>query len=365
MPSIPMRSRHARISAPVLALMLLTTPGCDAPVADAAPSTAPAFTTTNQVSGTDALLIGISPVDDRVVWISGARGTWLRTVDGGATWEVGQVPGADSLQFRDVHAIDEDTAWLLSIGNGSQSRIYRTIDGGETWALQFMGDDPRGFYDCFDFWDERRGIVIGDEVDGEVSMLATYDGGETWSAVPSGRLPVAQPGEGSFAASGTCLVAGSEGRAWAVASNPDYGRLLRTIDYGESWSVDTLPLTVRAGVGPQSVSFRDDSHGMVLQGGADSRPTDVGAAYSADGGHTWTPRTRPPLTVGVWGATYVPGSDPPTLVAVSPSGAALTTDEGLTWSTIDANDYWTVGFASPDAGWAVGRNGRITKLSGF
>jgi photosystem II stability/assembly factor-like uncharacterized protein len=352
----------------MLGLALLVLSACTTGEAGRAETSEPpprAIGALDQPSGTDALLIGIDPVDESVVWIAGTRGTWLRTTDGGVHWEVGQVPGADSLQFRDVHALDRDRAWLLSIGNGSDSRIYHTADGGSTWSLQFQGDDPRGFYDCIDFWDADHGIVIGDEVDGAVSMLETVDGGARWTRVASSRLPAAQPGEGSFAASGTCLTTGPDGRAWIVASNPEHARLLRTTDYGISWAVDTLPLTVRAGVGPQSVAFRDGMHGVVLQGGADAEATDAGAAFSDDGGVTWVARTRPPLTVGVWGSAWVPGTTPATLVAVSPSGAAYTRDDGRSWVTIDANDYWTVGFASAGAGWAVGRNGRITKLSGF
>jgi photosystem II stability/assembly factor-like uncharacterized protein len=349
-----------------LALCLLTAVGCQAPEAGPSPGVdLVAPYAVEQQSGTDALLIGVSPVDDNVVWVAGTRGTWVRTVNGGETWETGQIPGADSVQFRDVHAVDANTAFVLSIGFGDDSRIYRTDDAGENWDLQFMGEDPRGFYDCFDFWGSDRAVAIGDEIDGTVSMLSTENGGESWEKVPTGRLPAAQEGEGSFAASGTCLVTRPGGLAWIVASNPVVGRLLHTDNYGESWMVDTLPLTVRAGSGPQSVSFRDDSHGMVFQGGDSSEPTDVSAAYSEDGGATWTPRARPPLEVGVWGATYVPGSSPATLIAVSPSGATFTLDEGMSWAAINDNDYWAVAFASPDAGWAVGRNGRITKLTGF
>ena len=72
---------------------------------------------TPQVSNTSALLIAVSAVTDSIAWVSGSGGTWLRTIDGGTTWQAGKVPGADSLQFRDVHAIDADHAWLLSIGN--------------------------------------------------------------------------------------------------------------------------------------------------------------------------------------------------------------------------------------------------------
>ncbi|MGH8437060.1 MAG: WD40/YVTN/BNR-like repeat-containing protein, partial [Pseudomonas sp.] len=155
------------------------------------PPAAAQVTRTEQTSGTTALLIAVSPVNERVVWVSGTQGTWLRTLDGGATWQSGRVSGADSLQFRDVHGVDANTAYLLSIGSGDQSRIYKTMDAGKTWTLQFTNTEPQGFYDCFDFWDARRGIVIGDAIDGKIAMLVTTDGGASWTRVPAEALPPA------------------------------------------------------------------------------------------------------------------------------------------------------------------------------
>lgn len=321
-------------------------------------------TRTEQVSGTDALLIAVSPVDDNVVWVSGQRGTWLRTIDGGKAWQSGQVPDATELQFRDVHAVDASTAYLLSIGNGPQSRIYKTTDAGATWTQQFVNDDPQGFYDCFDFWDARRGLVIGDSSDGKVAVLTTTDGGSTWTRIPPVTLPPAPPGEGSFAASGTCLRTRPGGRAWIVASNPAQGRVLQTTDFGKTWTAVNLPITTHEGVGPQSISFSDDLHGIVLGGGNTAQPDDVLAAVTADGGRTWTPRTRPPLPRGIWGGTFVPGANPATVVAVGPDGAVYSRDGGTTWTAIDAQNYWSIAFAS-STGWAVGAQGRITRLSGF
>jgi photosystem II stability/assembly factor-like uncharacterized protein len=320
---------------------------------------------TPQTSGTTALLIAVSPVNERVVWASGSLGTYVRTTDGGATWTAGRVPGADSLQFRDVHAVDANTAYLLSIGNGNQSRIYKTTDAGAHWARQFTNPDSAGFYDCMDFWDAKRGLVIGDALGAKIAILTTVDGGAHWTRVPAASLPAAQPNEGSFAASGTCLVTRPGGHAWIVASNPDHGRVLHTANFGKTWSVDTLPITTRAGVGPQSIGFRDARHGFALGGGNAAKPGDKFTAVTSDGGHTWTPRASPPLATGVWGGVYVPGAARPTIVAVSPSGAVWSADEGATWTAIDALNYWSVGFASARAGWAVGTQGRITKLSGF
>jgi len=320
---------------------------------------------TDQTSGTNALLIAVSPVNERVVWVSGSLGTWLRTTDGGDTWQSGRVSGADSLQFRDVYAVDASTAYLLSIGSGSQSRIYKTTDAGQHWALQFTNRDSAGFFDCMDFWDANHGILIGDAVNGAVAMLSTTDGGAHWTRVPPASLPAAQPNEGSFAASGTCLVTRPGGRAWLVASNAEHGRVLRTTDFGKTWAVDTLPITTRAGSGPQSIGFRDDRNGIALGGGNAAQTGDMLAASTNDGGRTWTARVSPPLKTGVWGGVYVPGASRSTVVAVGPSGAVFSRDEGASWTVIDTLNYWSVGFASPRAGWAVGTRGRITKLSGF
>jgi len=323
---------------------------------------------TDQVSNTNALLIGVSPVSEKVVWVAGIRGTWLRTLDGGASWQAGRVPGADSLQFRDVQGVDERTAYLLSIGDGDQSRIYKTRDGGATWSLQFTNPEPKGFYDCMDFWDERRGMVIGDAVAGSIAILTTSDGGEHWARIPPDRLPPAQEGEGSFAASGTCLTVRPGGHAWIVMSNPERARVLHTADYGATWSFSWLPIQVRPAVGPTSVSFRDAEHGVVMGSQSGSQPGDTlqaMAALTSDGGKSWARVSNPPLPRGVWGGGFVPGTPAPTLIAVGPDGAAYSRDEGKTWMTIDALNYWSVAMASPWAGWAVGTRGRITKLSGF
>ena len=313
-----------------------------------------ALSAVSQTSGTTQLPIGVSPVNERVVWVSGTGGTYLRTSDGGATWQVGRVPGADTLQFRDVYAVDSNTAWLLYIGNSALSRIYFTRDAGRTWTLQFTNVEPKGFYDCLDFWSPRRGIAISDAVDGQTVVITTTDGGERWRRIPAAELPAALPGEGSFAASGTCVVTGPGGHAWVAAGTP-MARLLHTADYGRTWSVDTIPLS-----GIASVSFRDLVNGIVL--GSDST---AATASTHDGGRTWVRGGPPPFALGVYGGVYVPGTRRPTVVAVGPGGSAYSRDDGATCIAIDGIAYWAVACASPRAGWAVGPRGRITRLGGF
>ena len=102
-----------------------------------------------QAAPTEVHLRGLCAVDQNVAWASGSKGTFLRTVDGGETWHLAQVPGAEELDFRDVEALDGQTAWLLSIGDDSKSRIYKTTDAGKRWTLQFQ-NQTTGFR-CYDF----------------------------------------------------------------------------------------------------------------------------------------------------------------------------------------------------------------------
>src|SRR5438067_10796285 len=104
-----------------------------------------------QAVRSDADFRGLCVVSADVVWVSGTKGTFARTTDAGKTWTVGTVPGADRLNFRDVEASGEATAYLMSAGPGEDSRIYKTMDGGKTWLLQFKNPDREAFFDALAF----------------------------------------------------------------------------------------------------------------------------------------------------------------------------------------------------------------------
>ena len=99
----------------------------------------------SQPSGTRASFRGLSVVDAKTVWVSGTRATFLRTTDGGATWKLDSIAGADSLDLRDIHAFDANTAVAISAGpaeNGA-AKIFRTVDGGGTWTTAYTTEIGR------------------------------------------------------------------------------------------------------------------------------------------------------------------------------------------------------------------------------
>src|SRR2546428_5350424 len=131
---------------------------------------------TPQESGVTVRFYAVSPVDARVVWASGNLGTFARTLDGGQTWVSRVVPGAETLQFRDVEGVSKDVAYLLAAGVGENSRIFKTEDAGNTWTEQIRNTDPNGFWDCFAFWTPRRGILMGDSVNNRFPVHRVTDG---------------------------------------------------------------------------------------------------------------------------------------------------------------------------------------------
>lgn len=311
-----------------------------------------------QQGGTTQRLQAVSPVSDVVVWASGTGGTFALTTDGGTTWRSGRVPGADSLEFRDVQGVSDRTAYLLSSGNGAASRIYRTDDGGATWTLQFQNADSAAFYDCFAFWDANNAIAMSDQVKGRFPVLRTADG-KTWVDIGN-QMPAAQEGEGAFAASGTCVATHGREHGWISTGAAAKSRILLTTDRGDTWSAHDVPIVQgTATSGSFSIAFRDSLNGIVVGGDLQAPGTTQNVARSSDGGRTWKLATSTPFAGAAFGVAYAEGK---TVVATGPGGAAWSTDEGATWTVIpDQKNYWAVAFAGR-TGWLVGTGGRILKV---
>lgn len=314
-----------------------------------------------QPSGTAARLRGVSAVDGRIAWASGTGGTILRTVDGGKSWERRPVAGALELDFRDIEAVGDRTAYALSIGEGSLSRIYKTKDGGASWALKHKNSDPKGFLDALAFWDADHGIALGDPVEGRFVILATDDGGGTWTRIEPGGMPPALAGEGAFAASGTCLIVRGDRSAWFGTGG---GRVFRSDGRGRTWTVHTTPIPARnSSSGIFSLAFWDADHGVAV--GGDYKEPDRNAkvcALSSDGGRTWRlPGGNQPS--GYRSAVVrVPGSKGPTLIAVGPTGTDRSDDGGESWAKLSGPGFHAMAMAEPTSGWAVGDQGRIARF---
>ena len=320
---------------------------------------------TPQKSGSTAELRGVAVFDANRAWATGADGTVLRTLDGGGSWDRITIPGGEKLDFRDVEVLPNGPVLVLSSGPGDLSRIYRTTDGGKTWKLVHTNPDNDGFYDAMAFWDDKHGVVVGDPVGKRFVTPLTSDGGLTWAPPPPGAMSEAFEGEGAFAASGTCLsVLKGTLQGWFVTGGARMARVFRTIDRGKSWSSAPNPQPAgNASSGLFSVAFLDPKIGFAV-GGNYKEPALAGlnGTRSTDGGRTWRP--VPVSMSGFFSAVVAIPTTPPTrLLAVGPTGTAVSDDRGVTWQKVDATPLNAVAFSNAAAGWAVGPKGTIVRFT--
>jgi photosystem II stability/assembly factor-like uncharacterized protein len=302
----------------------------------------------------------VQAVSEKVVWVSGTGGSCLRTVDGGVTWEILPVPGAERLDFRGLAAFDDQTALLMSSGDGSQgmARIYRTGDGGKAWELVFEDKEKGAFFDNICFWDKTNGMVAGDSVEGKFYALKTADGGRTWARLAGDTLPTPLPGEGAFAAGNSSMRMQGTSKVWISSGAAERSRVFISENRGMTWQIVETPMPAGESAGVFGMWFWDAEHGIGV-GGDYKKPRDPGdnIILTSDGGRTWTKGTPTTPPGHKESAVMLPGDR---LLAIGPSGTSLSTDFGKTWQGVDSLTFHGVS-AVGDACWAVGNRGVIAK----
>jgi photosystem II stability/assembly factor-like uncharacterized protein len=331
-------------------------------------------------SGTTAGLRGIHAVGGGVAWASGTNGTVLRTEDGGYEWQsCAAPPDSAKLDFRGIWAWDANTAIAMSSGPGDASRLYQTTDGCSHWTPVLVNSDKDGFWDAVVFKSRMKGYLLGDPVNGRFFFSTTENGGLSWKRSEASGLEAAPDAKGAFAASNSALLgSGREpvlfgtGGAYiyrqSFSGNVDFTAKPGTpIKMTEQWSREAVPLARgNDASGIFSVGWHEGSipgygYTLVAVGGDYTKPNESAgtAAWSKDGGKTWTAAERPPhgyRSAVAWDA------DAQAWIAVGTNGSDISWDDGKTWVPLDGPETggnWNA-LSLP---WVVGPEGRIGKIN--
>ena len=302
-----------------------------------------------------ASLRGLSPISEQVCWASGSGGTWLKTEDGGASWQTGTVAGLDTVDFRSIHAFDAQTAVAASAGQPAV--IYRTEDGGKTWNKVHQ-EGGEAFFDAIQFIDAQRGYVLGDPIGGKWMILETLDGGRSWHSLA--KLPDALQGEAAFAASSSSMLADSEGLVFATGGT--VSRLHRYTFASQSWGVRELTdmLQGEPSQGVFAATSLPGAEGLVLVGGDYLKPDYRIANALLVVGEVTTSTSEGPNGYRS-GVAYL--QDKGWVVAVGPGGSDFSSNGAHSWQPFSTTGYHAVKAApGGKALWASGGQGRLGKL---
>jgi subtilisin family serine protease/photosystem II stability/assembly factor-like uncharacterized protein len=303
-----------------------------------------------QTSLASSYLYSVKAVDSNIVWTAGGRfpspysPLVLRTTDGGTTWSdvtsnlptPGPPPPKSAWDAKlCITAIDADRAWIANY----DGRIYATTDGGSSWSQQMYPGRQCWSMDGIWFFDDSHGYALGDaDIRGkQYVVLETNDGGITWAHLLN--EPVGTGDELAFSNSFSYT---DPDHIWF---GTDY-KVWRTTDGGGTWSYG------RSDGRALSVSFRDNSTGLV---GLTSR-----VARSLDGGATWA--NVGGLVIYENRLCYAPGSRLAWLVGTN-GGPYVTDNDGLTWSQQPTSPFrgnpTHISFADPRHGWFITDLGEI------
>jgi len=329
-------------------------------LAASAPAIAQAWKTYTPPFDDTIGIASLDVVDENTVWAMGARygsndtfyfnlpsATWVaRTVNGGASWSVSQVPMGEIPFASSLTAVDGNTAYVTGLEFDpntfapQNAKTFRTTDGGQTWSLLPVGWDVAASWPNYvrDV-SPTRTLIFGDPRDGEFEIYATDNGGNTWSRIPGAVLPDPQMNEYGSVGAG-------DGIGQHLWFGTGTGRVFRSTDGGASWEVGQTQLPYILGL-----NFSDTLHGVAV---AQLDAVTQLINHTSDGGRTWAEII--PMGINrTLGIEYIPNS---AYILIGGTNGGAQSGPLATWVSPDRGKSWQQISAGELIGWPCFLNGK-------
>jgi len=300
--------------------------------------------------------ITLDPSNPNTVWVGTGENVGGRHVgygdgvyvshDGGSTWTNVGLQQSEHISKIVIHPEDSNTVWVAAQGplwnSGGQRGLYKTTDGGKNWSRTLVGNDGD------DRWTGVTDLVI-DPRDPDVLYAATWqrhrtvasyvgggpnsgihrstDGGETWIELTNG-LP-SSDANANLGKIGLAISPQQPDVVYAaIETDRREGGVWRSADRGASWT--KMSDKIAGGTGPhyyQEIYASPHKFDRIYF-------MDVRAAFSDDGGRTWTSIASENKHVDNHALVFRPG-DPNYLLMGSDGGLYETFDHADTWRYVD------------------------------
>ena len=267
----------------------------------------------------------------------------VRSINGGSSWTNVSGSGYPSGQgVYCVFSVDNNLAFAGTGPSNGAASIFKTVNGGGSWAGTSVSHIT-GFVNWIHMFDADNGVFQGDPKSGVWGIATTADGGLTWTPITN---PVDAP-SGEMGWNNAYDAVGD--MMWFGTNN---GKLYRSSDAGQTWSVITTPSKHSV-----NVSFGDAQRGIVRFTEQDQQGGEEMLAVTDDGGDTWTKLTSIAVTSGgavemepagkrIW---YIKGADSYVsddfgeswTVQATPGGFLATTS--TSWANTTITDVYVAG----------------------
>ena len=313
----------------------------------------------------------ISIVDSNTVWAvlhewygDFSDNRFVRTADGGATWQKGGIPEKGPLGYTiNVLGIDALTAWAVrNTLPEEKTFLFKTTDGGANWTealLPFTEDSIVAI--GIHFFNDLDGVLYVEAHDGtawSIKAVHTQDGGQTWNYSNTPYLA----GERIFMWYGNNVFSVQGDTMWFGTS---LSRVFRSVDKGLNWEAFDVPFHHTRPI--DCVSFLDAKNGIAATALSDSLGGNIAfndALRTEDGVENWT---RIPIPMDIFndprmvGLAAIPGSKSAYMLygywqTDLSYHQMISLDHGQTGSYVSGPEAKTrsLQFKSPSEGWAGG-----------
>ncbi|GGB18246.1 WD40/YVTN/BNR-like repeat-containing protein [Puia dinghuensis] len=285
-------------------------------------------------SDPNVVYVGMGEHAPRGVMSSYGDGVY-RSVDAGKTWKKMGLDATMHISAIRIHPQNSDIVYVAAQGamyGATEDRgVYQSTDGGVTWKKIFYVDENTG---CVDLsmdknnprvlyaamWDYRRlpwQMRSGGKGSG---LYKSIDGGQTWTRMEKG-LPK-EMGKMGISVSGA-----NSNKVYALiesSSEKEEGGLFASDDAGKSWTRVSKDHRLVQRAWYYIEVFADPQNENVVY------VLNSPGLKSIDGGRTWSNLGG---THGDYHQLWINPHNDRNMIISNDGGAAITFDDGATWST--------------------------------